>query len=172
MEYGLECKALNGAAAEATGDGACAGLTMKVRILRKPAAGKVAERMESSDEEEEVVSKEETLKDVFSRYSSGKYDLLRRSDVSTFVKDACAARAIQGNDQSPFIAAVEDVFDDTLELQVDMGSHFHQGLVLEFFNVFMVKAASSFGASLTGFLRSLKQYYKILDVERKRRASM
>jgi hypothetical protein len=167
-EYGLHCKALKGSAAEETAEGACAGLTMKVCKRKKGA--KTETKEESSDEEDEVIIKE-TLDQVFCRYSSGKHELLRRSDVHVFLKDACAARGIQANDKLPFVAAVEDVFDDTLELQVDMGSQFHQGLVKEFFQVFMVKAAASFGASLSGFLSSLKCFYKIMDAEMRRRQS-
>lgn len=125
----------------------------------------VEEGGEGADEQLDLWD-EDTVKqyvtDVFNHYASGKQCgqniFLRRPDVTRFVQDSCRLRAKCV--PQDFIEDVECVFDDTLELSVDMGSRYHHGLTIDYFQVFLSKSASIMGWSLVSLLRRLLMWFQ------------
>lgn len=103
---------------------------------------------------------------MFAQYSS-KTGILRRPDVAKFTKDAyrvikshghgtkCGAgkgysgRVIPSLD---FSQQIDKLFEETLQLQVDIHSRYSHGLTQYFFKVFVTKVACCFGWIIGGFL--------------------
>jgi len=112
----------------------------------------------AGDEEESLEQKVSRLFGSASSGRSGRANVfLRNSDLKKFVKEACRARTKRCT--PALILEVEQVYDSTLELQGDMGVRVSHGIVLEYFQVFLSKAASSMGWSLIGLLMDLLKWY-------------
>lgn len=112
----------------------------------------------STEQDEDLHAEDdlrESLGEVFGQYCTGKHSILRKADVYRFVQDTCKARKLGKEKFAFYLSHVETAFDDTLELQEDTGSRFTHGLERTYFQVFMSKASTSFGASLAGLVRSL-----------------
>jgi len=94
---------------------------------------------------------------VFKAYATGSQNgiqiFLRFPDLKSFVEDLGDVVA-QRNFKKMF-KALESVFDDTLQLQIDMGIRTSRGLTLEFFKVFIEKAAGKVGWGLVALLLAL-----------------
>jgi hypothetical protein len=118
---------------------------------------------EDSDMDENELK--EKVGKVFDMYAShnGRNVILRKPDLHKFITDINKMR------ESPKVSYVrkveitlekaESIFDDTLELQVDMGSRYTHGLTLDFFQVYLQKAAPVFGWTMTSLLVSLIDLY-------------
>lgn len=148
---GLSLKVL-----ESAGEGGA-----KLMSVLKPA--QVSSLDDSAKDQEKDESIEDTmrqhLREVFDRYATGRDSLLRKPDLVRFIEDSCRARFGNKNDYDGYLAQVEETYEEVLELQVDLGSRFHHGITLDYFQVFMSKAAHAFGASLLGLLRSLLDFW-------------
>lgn len=108
----------------------------------------------TEDDTKEKVSR------IFGVYATGtslRTPILRKTDLGKFMKDveALNLRAKRSRKMEVTFENVETIFDDVLELQVDMGSRIHHGLTLEFFQVFLSKASQLYGWTLVNLLTSL-----------------
>lgn len=104
--------------------------------------------------------------EVFTSFASGTQEgqavFLRKVDLHNFVDEAHKAHArkkgakVDAQRRASMVhrclKAVDEVFDDTYELQKDIGSKVRHGLCLEFFQVFLTKVAEVQGWSLISLL--------------------
>lgn len=107
--------------------------------------------------------KEKTAR-IFGVYATGislKTTVLRKTDLGKFMKDVeeLNHRTKRTRKMEVTFDDVETIFDDTLELQVDMGSRLTHGLTLEFFQVFLSKASQLYGWTLLNLLVSLLSFF-------------
>lgn len=103
------------------------------------------------------------LAELFTLYASGytgSSKIMRRLDVLKFMEDSCQVRFGSRETLEHHLVIAEETFDDTLEMQVDMGLGTRAGLGLKFFQVFMTKTANAMGASLIGLLSGLLEHFK------------
>jgi hypothetical protein len=109
----------------------------------------------SSDGEYEksVISK------IFFAYATGWHNgesiFLRFPDLNEFAEDAKDAMPAKRRLFLRFRADLETVFDDTMQLQVDMGTRTRKGLTLPWFQVFIQKAMKKVGNGCVGLLFAL-----------------
>merc|ERR1711933_671403 len=95
---------------------------------------------------------------VFGRCASGgsgSHAFLRKNDLNHFIQDASPKRGLDAN---TIQSLVENLFDETLELQIDMGSRFHHGIVYDYFQVFLTKVAGLLNMTVMCFLKSLLEW--------------
>lgn len=102
---------------------------------------------------------------IFGIYATGnslKNTILRKTDLGKFMRDVeeLNHRTKRTRKMEVTFESVETIFDDTLELQVDMGSRFTHGLTLEFFQVFLSKASQLYGWTLVNLLVSLLNFFE------------
>mmetsp|Transcript_38652 Transcript_38652/g.90835 ORF Transcript_38652/g.90835 Transcript_38652/m.90835 type:complete len:295 (-) Transcript_38652:67-951(-) len=146
-------------------------------VERKSAA--VVEEVEEEEEEDEhnfcINSKTAQLKltRLFEIYSSGTRGgvrvFLRKPDLQRFMEDARKMHqwkhrlhqkhrrihASTNNHLSQFEEMAEELFDQTLELQEDLGTRISHGITYDFFQVFVGRSANILGWCLPGFLRAM-----------------
>jgi len=101
---------------------------------------------------------------IFKAYAAGtslKTTILRKTDLGKFMKDVetVTLKTKRTRKMEVTFENVEIIFDDTLELQVDMGSRFTYGLTLEFFRVFLSKASQLYGWTLVNLLTALLSFF-------------
>mmetsp|Transcript_20010 Transcript_20010/g.56498 ORF Transcript_20010/g.56498 Transcript_20010/m.56498 type:complete len:382 (+) Transcript_20010:278-1423(+) len=103
----------------------------------------------------------ENVRKLFGVYASGTQGraniFLRKPDLNRLVSDSAAQR--NRSIDKVVMEDIEQVYDETLELQVDMGSRVHRGITLEYFQVFMTKSATLLGWSLSSLLMALLEWY-------------
>jgi hypothetical protein len=96
---------------------------------------------------------------IFMAYATGKFNgetiFLRFPDLNEFAEDAKDAMPAKHRLFMQFRADLESVFDDTMQLQVDMGTRTTKGLTLQWFQVFIQKAMKKVGAGCVGLLFAL-----------------
>jgi len=127
----------------------------------KPAVEEYVSYTVDQDEVRQKVAK------LFSLYSSGKQGekkfFLRKIDLTRFVQDAAQvsprAHILQGC-LDAILTECEHVFDETLELQIDLGCRKRYGLVQEYFQVFLSKASYILGWSMVSLLFALLQLFE------------
>jgi hypothetical protein len=105
----------------------------------------------------------EKVAQVFKQYATGHSHrdtcFLRKPDLQQFAEDAaCCHRG--RNVLLETMPSLEDIYDDILELQVDMGSRVSNGLTLDFFQVFLSRSSGLFGWTLITLL------YKLLEIKK------
>jgi len=104
---------------------------------------------------------------LFGMYSSGKQGekrfFLRKIDLTRFVQDAARvsprAHILQGC-LDAILRDCERVFDETLELQIDLGCRKRYGLTMEYFQVFLSKASYILGWSMVSLLFALLELFE------------
>lgn len=144
-----------------------------VKIERRAERGESAERAERAEQaDQEPVSQsgvhdeegrlQMLLDKLFEVYASKKngVSFIRKSELHKFVNDACKLRNKRQLKASEIMADIEGVYDDTLELSVDMGSRQLHGLTRDYFRVFITKAVRVFGWTMVNFLRALLERYE------------
>lgn len=107
-------------------------------------------------ERESVAS---VISKIFAAYATGRYGseaiFLRFPDLNEFAEDAKDAMPSKHRLFMRFRADLESVFDDTMQLQVDMGTRTSKGLTLQWFQVFIQKAMRKVGVGCVGLLFAL-----------------
>lgn len=118
----------------------------------------------SSDAEEELPSRtpdspECMIQQVFEAYASGNHRgqrvFLRYSDLREFAEDVKGVMPQAHQAFHRFTGILEFYFDDTLQLQADLGERAGQGLTLRWFQVFVQKAIRRLGLQIVGVLFAL-----------------
>jgi len=96
---------------------------------------------------------------IFFAYATGCYNgesiFLRFPDLNEFAEDAKDAMPTKRRLFMRFRGDLESVFDDTMQLQVDMGTRTTKGLTLQWFQVFIQKAMKKVGVGCVGLLFAL-----------------
>jgi len=105
---------------------------------------------------------EQKIDALFEDFATGKNGVppatffLRKPDLFKFIEHAVATGAPRAarwkSGTETLIAEIEQVYDDTLELQIDMSSRLRHGITREYFQVFLGKAANVLGWSLVSLL--------------------
>eukprot|EP00930_Biecheleria_cincta_P020597 TRINITY_DN1545_c0_g1_i1.p1 TRINITY_DN1545_c0_g1~~TRINITY_DN1545_c0_g1_i1.p1 ORF type:complete len:1237 (+),score=327.94 TRINITY_DN1545_c0_g1_i1:47-3757(+) len=119
----------------------------------------------SSDAEEELPSvrapdsQESMIHQVFEAYASGNHRgqrvFLRYSDLREFAEDVKGVMPQAHQAFHRFTGILEFYFDETLQLQADLGERGGQGLTLRWFQVFVQKAIRRLGLQIVGVLFAL-----------------
>lgn len=86
----------------------------------------------------------------------GNHRFLRRPDLNGFLESLCA---YQRQETGKVREAVHLIFDDTLELQVDMGTRAIHGITQDYFQVFLTKISNLLGMSIMAMLRELAKFF-------------
>lgn len=94
---------------------------------------------------------------LFKSYATGKKGsnnvFLRKPDLDRFAHDAFSSHNEKSRmDLLSILDELESIYDDILQLQIDIGTRVGHGLVLDYFQVFLSKAAGVFGWSLISLL--------------------
>jgi len=121
--------------------------------MRRSESKEAPLQAEGEETEESVISR------LFSVYATGNYNgeriFLRFPDLREFAEDAKDAMPDSYKRFHTFASNLESIFDDTLQLQIDMGTRTRKGLTLHWFQVFIQKAMRCIGRSVVGFLFAL-----------------
>lgn len=123
------------------------------------------------DESHNVTTNEDELiklqvEKLFNLYTSVKRGsslrILRKSDLIRFIEDVNAVQWLHRRNRivERFELIAENLFDEVLELQVDMGSGIRYGIVLEFFHVFIGRAAARLSWSQVSFLMAVLERFQ------------
>jgi len=98
---------------------------------------------------------------LFTMFASGQQGrvqvLMKKPDIFKFASDAALLRKRSLNEAT--LEHLEKLYDETLELQIDMGSRCTRGITVDFFQVYLNKCAEILGWSLGNLLMSLADYY-------------
>jgi len=139
------------------------GLAVKVLYVAPdfdcPAAdgGKVASSIEM-----DIERMTQQVTQLFSFQATGHQGrskiFLKKPDIFLFATNAAKLRN-RKLDPS-VLETIEMIYDDTLELQVDIGSRITKGITCEYFQVFLSKSAQVLGWSLSGLLMTLLRWYE------------
>ena len=96
---------------------------------------------------------------VFEAYASGQYrgqrTFLRFSDLKEFAEDMKELMPDVHKTFHHFTGLLEFYYDDTQQLQSDMGDHGAKGLTLRYFQVFVQKVLRRLGPQIVGVLFAL-----------------
>lgn len=96
---------------------------------------------------------------IFEAYSSGNYrgqrTFLRFSDLKEFAEDMKELMPDVHKTFHHFTGLLEFYYDDTQQLQSDMGDHGAKGLTLRYFQVFVQKVLRRLGPQIVGVLFAL-----------------
>merc|ERR1711920_302990 len=84
-----------------------------------------------------------------------KHVQLERSAAKRFVADLQDVMPGQYQRFKRTRKALEQVYEETIQLQIDFGTRIQKGLTLHWFQVFIQKAARKAGLSVTGLLVAL-----------------
>merc|ERR1712217_124633 len=85
----------------------------------------------------------------------GQKVFFRFPDLDAFVEDLQAVMPGQYQRFKRTRKALEQVYEETIQLQIDFGTRTQKGLTLHGFQVFIQKAARKAGLSVTGLLVAL-----------------
>eukprot|EP00927_Polykrikos_kofoidii_P044054 TRINITY_DN38130_c0_g2_i1.p1 TRINITY_DN38130_c0_g2~~TRINITY_DN38130_c0_g2_i1.p1 ORF type:complete len:317 (+),score=68.28 TRINITY_DN38130_c0_g2_i1:39-953(+) len=129
----------------------------RIVTVKCPGSQKQEDEVVENDVEESVEERIDKLFNVYAQCIHGKVKLLRRPNLLQFVEDACRLRNKKTPDE--VMEDIERVFDDTLELSVDMGSRQVHGLTREYFQIFLQKSVRYLGWSLLGLLTALNKFF-------------
>jgi hypothetical protein len=114
------------------------------------------EQEESEEEEEDHDDELSMISKLFDAYATGTYRgkkiMLRFPDLGQFAEDLSDVMPDKVKNFKKFMSLLENVFDDTLQLQQDFGTRTSKGLTLQWFQVFIQKAARRVGWSIVGIL--------------------
>eukprot|EP00928_Gymnodinium_smaydae_P008952 TRINITY_DN13303_c0_g1_i2.p1 TRINITY_DN13303_c0_g1~~TRINITY_DN13303_c0_g1_i2.p1 ORF type:complete len:304 (+),score=41.42 TRINITY_DN13303_c0_g1_i2:700-1611(+) len=88
---------------------------------------------------------------------SGRVKYLRKPDLNRYIRYAAPR---QNLDADSVQEQCDEIFDDTLELQVDMGSRIIHGITIDYFNVFLTKVAGMLHVTLMVLLKSLLEWFE------------
>lgn len=98
---------------------------------------------------------------VFQQYASGKQGrtclLLRKPDLTIFVEEVLHIKRIRSLTEEARLN-IEDVYEEILELQVDMGSSYYHGITMEYFQVFLSEVVNILGWSLGATVKQLLEW--------------
>jgi len=131
---------------------------------RPPDAHKVHEKRHAADDcidpaPPERDSQVSLITEVFEVYSTGHHrgqrTFLRFSDLREFAEDLREVLPEVRKNFHKFTGELENIYDDTQQLQCDMGDHSSKGLTLRFFQVFVQKVIRRLGPSIVGALGAL-----------------
>eukprot|EP00929_Paragymnodinium_shiwhaense_P067282 TRINITY_DN33879_c0_g1_i1.p1 TRINITY_DN33879_c0_g1~~TRINITY_DN33879_c0_g1_i1.p1 ORF type:complete len:1194 (+),score=252.16 TRINITY_DN33879_c0_g1_i1:19-3600(+) len=103
---------------------------------------------------------EQRLQKVWELYAAGqrgKSEFLRKQDLPQLVQDACTLKKRKLTED--VMVSVELIFDDVLELSLDMGSEHSYGLTKPYFQVFLSKSVSMLGWTMGSLLIELLKWY-------------
>jgi hypothetical protein len=107
----------------------------------------------------EGLTEASVINKLFHAYATGRYKgeaiFLRFPDLREFAEDAKEAMPKKHQLFSRFRGDLENVFDDTLQLQIDMGTRTRKGLTLDWFQVFIQKAMRKIGIGCVGMLYAI-----------------
>lgn len=123
--------------------------------LRSPMAFPVAKPLEL--DEEGIKENVRRLFGVYATGTQGRNTFLRKPDLYRLTDDAAAQR--NQKVEKDAMEDIETVYDETLELQVDMGSRVHRGITVDYFQVFLTKVSTLLGWSLSSLLMALLEWY-------------
>jgi hypothetical protein len=112
--------------------------------------------------EDDVERVTQQVTKLFASHASGHQGrvkiFLKKPDIFDFAK---AAAKLRNRKLEPIqLEKIENIYDDTLELQVDIGSRVTKGITCEYFQVFLTKSAQVLGWSLGGLLMTLLRWYE------------
>jgi len=122
------------------------------------------EATEEEDEELDSLIEEERshgslLSKVFDAYATGQQGgqrvFLRFSNLKEFAEDMKGVVPRSHSVFHKFVGILEFFFDDTLQLQADMGVRARSGLTLKWFQVFIQKAMNRLGLQIVSVLHAL-----------------
>jgi len=98
---------------------------------------------------------------IFHRYATGKQGrtlmFLRKPDLTHFIEDALHMKGIRALTEDAHFS-IEAVFEEILELQVDMGSSYYHGITPEYFQVFLSEVVNILGWSLSALVGQLLEW--------------
>ncbi|OLP79561.1 tRNA(Met) cytidine acetyltransferase TmcA [Symbiodinium microadriaticum] len=129
-----------------------------------PDVHKVHEKRQAADDcvdpaPPERDSQVSLITEVFEVYSTGQHrgqrTFLRFSDLREFAEDLREVLPEVRKNFHKFTGELENIYDDTQQLQCDMGDHSSKGLTLRFFQVFVQKVIRRLGPSIVGALGAL-----------------
>eukprot|EP00930_Biecheleria_cincta_P069482 TRINITY_DN57218_c0_g1_i1.p1 TRINITY_DN57218_c0_g1~~TRINITY_DN57218_c0_g1_i1.p1 ORF type:complete len:1389 (-),score=293.85 TRINITY_DN57218_c0_g1_i1:199-4365(-) len=109
--------------------------------------------------EEAATSQEALVSKAFALYATGNHrgtkTFLRFLDLREFSEDLRGVLPKKHKLFSKFSMLLEMCFDDTLQLQVDLGIRVGSGLTLQFFQVFVQKAMGRLGLQIASVLLAI-----------------
>merc|ERR1712139_373539 len=117
--------------------------------------------MNSDDEDEDDGEDDEDtetsmIASIFDSYATGNYRgqklFMRFLDLPRFAEDLCDIMPNKVKHFQKFSGPLENLFEDTLQLQQDFGTRTSKGLTLKWFEVFIQRAARKVGCSIIGLL--------------------
>lgn len=134
------------------------------RPLSAPIAEGISATLDASSMDRDEIK--QRVAEVFERYASGRQNrdkvFLRKPDLQRYAEDARRVnRDSHRIDLLDVMPELEEMYDEILELQIDMGSKVTHGLSLDFFQVFLSKSAHLFGWSLISMLCSLLEISRL-----------
>merc|ERR1712151_692805 len=96
---------------------------------------------------------------LFDARATGDYNgqkvFVRFRDLDDFVEDLHDVLPTQQQRFKRSRRVLEQVYEETLQLQIDFGTRTKKGLTLQWFQVFIQKASRKAGLSVTGLLVAL-----------------
>jgi len=108
------------------------------------------------DDEDDTEDEDSMLERLFEAYATGNLGkqrvFLRWPDLQNFAEDMKGIMPSEHRLFCRFCPTMECCFDDTLQLQQDLGTRTHKGLTLKWFQVFIQKAVSMTDLSMMNFL--------------------
>jgi len=134
------------------------------RPLSAPIAEGISATLDASSMDRDEIK--QRVAEVFERYASGRQNrdkvFLRKPDLQRYAEDARRVnRDSHRIDLLDVMPELEEMYDEILELQIDMGSKVTHGLSLDFFQVFLSKSAHLFGWSLISMMFSLLEISRL-----------
>jgi hypothetical protein len=108
------------------------------------------------DEEEDAYTEEEQIKDFFDEMCTGWYNgqkmFTRLIDLQTLANDISEMMPGRFRKFKKLNHVLEDIFEDTIQLQVDFGTRTRKGLTRQWFPTFLQKVAKACGMTVFGLL--------------------
>jgi len=109
-----------------------------------------------TDDEETIIELRERVFYTVATGVQGRNKFLRKIDLNNFLRSTCTK---QKHDLDIVLDAVAHIYDDTLELQCDMGARIYHGITLDYFQVFLTKVSKALGMSLMALLMALLDWF-------------
>jgi len=136
--------------------------------LRELQAARDAEAARKKAEEdlwaEEQGSTANLMSKLFYKYATGSYNgeriFLRFPDLRKFAEDAKSMAPESHRMFCQFEGVLESTFEDTIQLQSDMGTKTTKGLTLRWFQVFVQKSLTRLGLQIVSLLMALLSHKK------------